>query len=201
MKLTDNNEDEHSAYANNASKQKEWTTRKETRLCQPLPRSLIFHLKRFTFNSSGHGEKLPGYLEIPEELNLKNCCLDLDGESSTGKYCYRLAGALVHVDPVLSKDEEDQLEYGSMAEGHYVTLVCKATEMEQSNKTWVELDDEFVRVVGSRDSDSSNDTALDILSGCDVTNAVETCNAATSSKRVVKEKERRYATLVVYSQV
>ena len=202
VKLTENNQDEHSSYAKNASKQKEWTTRKETRICQPLPRSLIFHLKRFAFNSSGHAEKLPGYLEIPEELNLKNCCLELDGESSIGKYCYRLTGALVHVDPVLSKDEEDQLEYGSMAEGHYVTIVRKATEKEQGNKTtWVELDDEFVRVVNSRDSDSSNDTALDILSGCDVTNTVETCNAATSSKRVVKEKERRYATLVVYSRI
>ena len=188
----------------------EWTTRKETRFCQPLPRSLIFHLKRFAFTPSGHGEKLPGALDIPEELNLRSCCLEqqqqISGdESNDEQYCYQLTGALVHVDPVLDKDEQDQLEHGAMSEGHYVTFICKPTEEKnnkQDMKTWIELDDEFVRVLGSQDScdTSSTDTALNVLSGCDVSKNEETCGTSTSSKRVVKGQERRYATLVVYSR-
>ncbi len=150
---------------------------------------------------------MAGSLDIPEELNLRTCCLlqqrDND-ESSTieQQYCYQLTGALVHVDPELSEDEKDHLEYGAMSEGHYVTFVRKSTEGKQDNKTWIELDDEFVRVVGtsSGGDEPSTDTALKILSGCDVSNNEESCGKPSSSKRVVKEKERRYATLVVYSR-
>ena len=202
--------DEKSNAYSNSIKMQEWTTRKETRFCQPLPRSLIFHLKRFAFTPSGHGEKLPGALDIPEELNLRSCCLEqqqqISGdESNDEQYCYQLTGALVHVDPVLDKDEQDQLEHGAMSEGHYVTFICKPTEEKnnkQDMKTWIELDDEFVRVLGSQDScdTSSTDTALNVLSGCDVSKNEETCGTSTSSKRVVKGQERRYATLVVYSR-
>jgi len=200
---TENYDEENIAYNNNSTKKKEWTTRKETRFCQPLPRSLIFHLKRSTFTPAGHGEKLPGSLDIPEELNLRTCCLEQqqdDDESSSEHYCYQLTGALVHVDPVLSEDEKDHLDYGAMSEGHYVTFICKSAENKQGNKTWIELDDEFVRVVGSSGDESSADTALNVLSGCDVSNNEESCGTSTSSKRVVKGKERRYATLVVYSR-
>lgn len=187
----------------NSAKTKEWTTRKETRFCQPLPRSLVFHLKRFAFNRSGHGEKLPGSLNIPEELNLRTCCLEQQTqvvEESNEQYCYQLSGALVHVDPVLTEDEQDQLEYGTMSEGHYVTFICThPADNKHGNNTWVELDDEFIRVVDSGE-ESSTHTALNVLSGCDVTNNEEACGTSTSSKRVVKEKERRYATLVVYSR-
>lgn len=197
--------EEGGGYNNNSTKKIEWTTRKETRFCQPLPRSLIFHLKRFTFTQSGHGEKLAGSLDIPEELNLRTCCLDQqrdNGESSTiEQCCYQLTGALVHVDPVLSDDEKDQLEYGAMSEGHYVTFIRKSTAGKQDNNTWIELDDEFVRVVGtSCDDGASTDTALKVLSGCDVSNDEQSCGISSSSKRVVKEIERRYATLVVYSR-
>jgi len=200
---TENDDEENIAYNNNSTKKKEWTTRKETRFCQPLPRSLIFHLKRFTFTPSGHGEKLPGSLDIPEELNLRTCCLEQqqdDDESSSEHYCYQLTGALVHVDPVLSEDEQDHLDYGAMSEGHYVTFICKPTENKQDNKAWIELDDEFVRVVGSSGDELSADTALNVLSGCDVSNNAESCGTSTSSSRILKEKERRYATLVVYSR-
>ena len=106
----------------------------------------------------------------------------------------------MHVDPVLSEDEKDHLDYGAMSEGHYVAFICKPTENKQDDKTWIELDDEFVRVVGSSGDESSTVTALNVLSGCDVSNNEESCGTSTSSKRVVKEKERRYATLVVYSR-
>lgn len=200
------NGEEGGTCINNSTKKIEWTTRKETRFCQPLPRSLIFHLKRFAFTQSGHGEKLAGTFNIPEELNLRTCCLEqqrVNGESSTieQQYSYQLTGALVHVDPVLSEDEKDHLEYGAMSEGHYVTFVRKSTEDKQNNKIWIELDDEFVHVVGTSGGDEpSTDTALKILSGCDVSNNEESCGKLSSSKRVVKEKERRYATLVVYSR-
>lgn len=195
---------ESGAYNNNSNKRIEWTTRKETRFCQPLPRNLIFHLKRFAFTQSGHGEKLAGPLDIPEELNLRTCCLEQqrdNGEPSTieQQYCYQLTGALVHVDPVLSDDEKDHLEYGAMSEGHYVTFIRKSTADKQDNGTWIELDDEFVRLVGSSGDGASTDTALKLLSGCDVSNNEESCKSS-SRKRVVKEKERRYATLVVYSR-
>lgn len=118
------------------------------------------------------------------------------------QYCYQLTGALVHVDPVLSEEEKDHLEFGAMAEGHYVTFICtSAAGKQDDNKTWIELDDEFVRIVSARSGDeSSTATALNILSGCDVSNNEESCGKSSSSKRVVKEKERRYATLVVYSR-
>jgi hypothetical protein len=123
-------------------------------------------------------------------------------------YCFQLAGAIVHVDPILDEDEQDQLEHGTMSEGHYVTFVSKPTENNQDEKTWIELDDEFVRVVDSRKcgdedekcTESSTDIALNILSGCDVSNNKKTCGSSTSSKRVVTGEERRYATLLVYSR-
>lgn len=205
IEVAENNDQESNAYNNYSTKKTEWTTRKETRVCQPLPKSLIFHLKRFTFSPSGHGEKLPGSLDIPDELNLRSYCLeqqrDNDIEPSIEQYCYQLTGALVHVDPVLSDDEKDHLEYGAMSEGHYVAFIRTSTTGKQDNKTWIELDDEFVRIVGASGGDeSSTDTALNILSGCDVSNNEESRDTSSSSKRVVQEKERRYATLVVYSR-
>ena len=130
------------------------------------------------------------------------------------QYCYQLTGAIVHVDPVLDEDEQDQImEDGTMmAEGHYVTFICKPAENNPDEMTWIELDDEFVRVVGSSPNccddeqqkkcteTSSTDVALNILSGCVVSNNKQTRGKTTSSKRIVKEKERRYATLLVYSR-
>ena len=96
-----------------------------------------------------------------------------------------------------------------MTEGHYVTFICSPKERRQNEMTWVEIDDEFVRLVGtSSNSDDDEDEqrsastniALNILSGCDISNNETSRCKATSSKRTVKERERRYATLVVYSR-
>ena len=197
--------DDESSTNSASTKKLEWTTRKETRFCQ-LPRSLIFHLKRFAFTPSGHVEKLSGSLNIPA------CCMEEQqtcDEPNDEQYCYQLTGALVHVDPELDRDEKNQMEDGTMTEGHYVTFICSPKECRQNKMTWVEIDDEFVRLVGeSSNSDDDEDVqrststniALNILSGCDISNNETSRCKATSSKRTVKEKERRYATLVVYSR-
>jgi hypothetical protein len=131
-----------------------------------------------------------------------------DEPNDEQEYCYQLTGAIVHVDPELDKDEQNQMEDGTVTEGHYVTFICSPKECRQNEMTWVEIDDEFVRLVGaSSNSDDENEQkststniALNILSGCDISNNETSRCKATSSKRTVKEKERRYATLVVYSR-
>ena len=129
-------------------------------------------------------------------------------EPNDDQYCYQLTGALVHIDPELDQDEQSQKEDGTMTDGHYVTIIRSPKECNQNEMTWVEIDDEFVRVVGTsphsdgedEQESTSTNTALNILSGCDISNNENTRCIATSSKRTVKEKERRYATLVVYSR-
>jgi len=166
----------------------EWVTRKETRF-ETLPQSLVFHLKRFEYSPTlGRVEKLPGEVDIPQVLDVKACSLvNTDDEKKKDKggdscYQYKLTGGIVHVDP--EEDEED-VEYGQTSEGHYVTFICKSslddTEDDKEEKNvWTEIDDEVVRT-------SEIDSALKILSGCE----------SNSDK---KEKDRRYATLVVYTR-
>jgi len=166
----------------------EWVTRKETRF-ETLPQSLVFHLKRFEYSPTlGRVEKLPGEVDIPQVLDVKACSLvNTDDEKKKDKggdtcYQYKLTGGIVHVDPI--EDEED-VEYGQTSEGHYVTFICKSslddTEDDKEEKNvWTEIDDEVVRT-------SEIDSALKILSGCE----------SNSDK---KEKDRRYATLVVYTR-
>jgi len=158
----------------------EWVTRKETRF-ETLPQSLVFHLKRFEYSPTlGRVEKLSGEVSIPQVLDVKACSLvntdekkDKGGDTS---YQYRLTGGIVHVDP--EEDEED-VEYGQTSEGHYVTFICKSS-LEEKKNVWTEIDDEVVRT-------SETDSALKILSGYE----------SSSDK---KEKDRRYATLVVYTR-
>lgn len=194
----------------------EWITRKETRFCNPLPNSIIFHLKRFEYSQTlGRVENLPGELNVPRELDLKSCC-SVDQSGGVLRSCcfqYGLSGAIVHVDPLEDKQEA---EYGQASEGHYVTFV-RTTEPfinvedgtdedntadgssrnRRKDKGWYEMDDELVQPVDKGTTniiDEDNQLieslpddhwALKVMSGCDV---------------MKKEKERRYATLVVYSR-
>jgi len=165
----------------------EWVTRKETRF-ETLPQSLVFHLKRFEYSPTlGRVEKLPGEVDIPQVLDIKACSLINNDEKKDkgGDTCYqyRLTGGIVHIDPV--EDEED-VEYGQTSEGHYVTFICKSSlnesqeEDKEEKNVWTEIDDEVVRTFDA-------DLALKILSGCE-----------NSSNK--KEKDRRYATVVVYTR-
>ena len=209
--------------------QEEWVTRKETRLVNPLPQNLTFHLKRFEYSSVlGRVEKLPGTMSVPEELDMKTFCLESLGVANEselpGQLCcyeYRLSGAIVHVDPIEEMKKDEQV-YGETSEGHYVTFISSSApssknsaagtidattdpstipQDKQMNSTWTEIDDEFVRNVDSNEyPNDSLHPALKIINGCDVSNHDAKQTSESSSKRVVKEKERRYATLVVYSR-
>jgi len=211
------------------NKKNEWITRKETRLAQhpSLPQSLIFHLKRFEYSPTlGRVEKLSGVVDVPEVLDVKNCCLVSPDDEKKKEVCcyrYRLSGAIVHVDPM---EKEEEVEFGEASEGHYVTFISSSAPTPSSAATtnsaddskeddpqdkkkdvsvWTEIDDEFVRTVDSPSGDTSDDhqhTALKILSGCNnvVSNNVEKTSSSADSSTKTKEKERRYATLVVYSR-
>ncbi|KAL7478724.1 hypothetical protein ACHAW6_004479 [Cyclotella cf. meneghiniana] len=196
----------------------DWVTKKETRFCHPLPHNIVFHLKRFEYsNTLGRVETLAGELNIPNELDLKPCCLDpsdhLMGNATLKDCCYRysISGAIVHVNPM---ENEAEKVYGEAAEGHYVTFVNASTSFSKGSsgpgdKNWFEIDDDRVRPVddhasniideGDKQSMSDKQLALRILSGCDfVTSKAGSCSGV--DKNGVKEKERRYATLVVYSR-
>ena len=179
---SDEEDDENSANSDTIHQQptNEWVTRKETRLCHPLPQSLIFHLKRFEYSTTlGRVEKLAGKVKIPQELDLKACSLGVEKDKKSCCHRYSLSGGIVHVDPI---EKEGEIEYGEASEGHYVTILCHSSvlsneedETKEQNITWTEIDDEVVREV-------EIESALEVLSGCE------------------KDKERRYATLVVYSR-
>jgi hypothetical protein len=170
-----------------------WITRKETRLRLPLPQSLIFHLKRFEYSATtGRVEKLTGSVDIPHKLNVRGCCLDRTVTNLTKHdistmrddmhsccFEYYLSGAIVHVDP---KEMEDEIEFGRVSEGHYVTLLhspsSRATsitdndpnhyEREDEVGTWTEIDDEMIRIVRSEsETTHSRHPALDTICGCD----------------------------------
>ena len=193
-----------------------WITRKETRLRHPLPQSLIFHLKRFEYSAAtGRVEKLAVAVDVPPKLNVRAFCSDLTPSISAQHdttntletkdsccYTYFLSGAIVHVD---QKEMEDEIEFGRVTEGHYVTFLrplssrVSATsgndpnhdEREEGIGAWTEIDDEMIRVV-----DSESDSTLDVLSGCDTYNKSA---VAPSSKSYQKECSR-YAMLLVYSR-
>ena len=186
----------------------EWVTRKETRFCHPLPHSLIFHLKRFEYsNTLGRVENLSGEMGIPVELDLKPCCSNLPDYSTKLKACcyhYCLNGAIVHVEPT---NEEAEKVYGEVTEGHYVTFI-KTSDFHKSsglnNNQWFEMDDDKVHIVdeptcnivqevdnSSAKSLSGNQLALKILSGCNVVSFTEESQP---------DRERKCATLVVYSR-
>jgi hypothetical protein len=214
----DDVEDENSDDIDNPQQNKSsgWITRKETRLRHPLPRSLIFHLKRFEYSAAtGRVEKLAGAVDVPPTLNVSACCLDSSSSISAQHdttdtlenmknccYTYFLSGAIVHVD---QKEMEDEIEFGRVSEGHYVTFLhplslrVSATsgndpshdEREEGIGAWTEIDDEMIRVV-----DSESDSTLDVLSGCYTYNKSA---VAPSSKSYQKECSR-YAMLLVYSR-
>eukprot|EP00804_Cyclotella_cryptica_P011068 CCRYP_013541-RA/>CCRYP_013541-RA protein AED:0.05 eAED:0.05 QI:0/-1/0/1/-1/1/1/0/1054 len=196
----------------------EWVTRKETRFCHPLPQNLIFHLKRFEYsNALGRVDNLAGELHIPNEFDLKPCCLDPSGQTIDNVelkdccYRYSLNGAIVHVDPL---EDEAEKVYGEALEGHYVTFINASASVHQEtsgiiDKKWYEIDDDKVRPVDehvsnilgedNKQSMSDKQLALQILSGCDfMTSKAGSCSGV--ERNDVKERERRYATLVVYSR-
>jgi hypothetical protein len=196
----------------------EWITRKVTRLCAPLPKSLIFHLKRFEYSiASGRVEKLPGRVDVPAELDVTSCSTGSGSTttvqppghpSSDDVYRYRLTGAIVHVDP---KEDEDD-DFGMASEGHYVTFVRSSLPDDRTmdkdgeyHHSWTEIDDGIVRHVHpTDDGDSSTPTTVpavpDAICGCDVTKSgrAEKGDGGKLGNVVV---ERRYATLVVYTRV
>ncbi|KAL7506616.1 hypothetical protein ACHAXN_003862 [Cyclotella atomus] len=179
----------------------EWVTRKETRFRHPLPKNLIFQLKRFEYSTVlGRVESIPVTLDIPPFLELQPCCLDRACKSSDDElnaccYKYLLSGAIVHVAPM----ENNEALYGESTVGHYVTFVNTAASKLQSptmakQQHWFEMDDDKVNQVDQDTcsiADASNaelspsQLALKVLSGCNV---------------MGKEPERRYATMVVYSR-
>ena len=181
----------------------EWITRKETRLCVPLPRSLIFHLKRFEYSTvSGRVEKLHGAMEIPAELDVTAC------STATTPLRYCLTGAIVHVDPI---ENDHEAEFGVASEGHYVTIIRSKLSggtrenddpQGKGDNLWTEFDDDYVSTVDSdNDTSSSPCQVPKAISGCDVTKSgqVKGDDGKTTTK-IGNAKERRYATLVVYSR-
>jgi len=183
----------------------EWITRKETRLCVPLPRSLIFHLKRFEYSTvSGRVEKLHGAMEIPAELDVTAC------STVTTPLRYCLTGAIVHVDPI---ENDHEAEFGVASEGHYVTIIRSKMPTTggtrenddpqgKGDNLWTEFDDDYVGIVDSDEDTSSSPCQVPkAISGCDVTKSgqVKGDDGKTITK-IGNAKERRYATLVVYSR-
>ncbi len=205
-----------------------WITRKETRLRLPLPQSLIFHLKRFEYSvTTGRVEKLTGAVDIPHKLNVRVCCLDGTPRTATNNpakndpstamrdnmhsccFEYYLSGAIVHVDP---KEMEDEIEFGGVSEGHYVTLLhspsSRATnttgndpnhyERDDEVGTWTEIDDEMIRTVRSESEMTTHrrQPALDSICGCDkYYNGTDSASSKDNRK-----EECRYAMLLVYSR-
>merc|ERR1712194_316903 len=195
------------------------------------------------------GEKLPGVLDIPEELDVRGLCSvekkELEsGDAKTGSrgdgegsYRYVITGAIVHVDPIVEND--DEVAFGAASEGHYVTFLCPPPTQsidlarikdKERVTTWVEVDDEVVRTVDGAavgiyydtkpvtaspstaitSATSGNNIALKVLSGAynndqgTLPSAAQSKTDATtsiSSAPFSREKEHRYATLVVYSRV
>jgi hypothetical protein len=201
-----NNIPEDTTSDRHETNEKEWVTRKETRFCHPLPKNLIFHLKRFEYSTAlGRVEAISDELSIPEELELNMCSLDLPNETTDGElnaccHRYRISGAIVHVDRMESDTEP---VYGEANEVHYVTFINKSSATnEKSNKHWFEIDDDKVNSIDKQmclgttednnQSLSQNQIALKILSGCDV---------QSSKEDTKKEKERRCAMMVAYSRV
>lgn len=138
---------------------------------------------------------------MPAELDV-----DDSGDESqwgeVGRSCrYRLTGAIVHVDPILEGDEAEEVV--GAAEGHYVTVIrsldarfaaCTPSTKEELKEdagllpqdeskggSWTEIDDDVVR-------------RLDCLVE-DVPRAISGCEP------LERERERRYAMLVVCSRV
>lgn len=88
----------------------------------------------------------------------------------------------MHVDP---RETEDEIEFGSVAEGHYVTLLhspsssATSTEVYDPNHVkregvvgaWTEIDDDMIRIVDSVSDSETNahhrrHPALDDICGC-----------------------------------
>ena len=165
----------------------DWITRKETRFCLPLPMSVIFHLKRFDYSTiSGQVEKLSGFMDIPSVLDIRTCCssaataatVDSSQREASNNFRYHLSGAIVHVDPI-DDDNDPATNFGELIEGHYVTFV-RDWNNDDDDPRWIEIDDEFVRMVD--DPSSSN-------------SSVPTDISASSNA-----KEHRYATMVIYTR-
>lgn len=125
----------------------------------------------------------------------------------------------MHVDPI---EMDDEIEYGEVSEGHYVTFLrCDAhspssTPINESNSDptdqreeevvsiWTEIDDEVVRIVSFKTDTSHSHLALDDICGCHKYNNNDDNNnddgTAVSSENNKQKEERRYATLLVYSR-
>lgn len=166
----------------------DWITRKETRFCLPLPMSLIFHLKRFDYSTiSGQVEKLSGFMDIPSVLDIRTCCssaataatVDSSQREASSNFRYHLSGAIVHVDPI-DDDNDPATNFGELIEGHYVTFV-RDWNNDDDDPRWIEIDDEFVRMVD--DPSSSN-------------SSVPTDISASSNAK----EQHRYATMVIYTR-
>lgn len=130
-------------------------------------------------------ETVSSELDIPETLEIKQCCLDAPDETlKPCCYRYSLRGSIVHVDPM---ENEEEVVYGESKEGHYVTFTNATSspidKPVSSNTEWFEIDDDKVHLI------DNNSNICNTLSG----------RESVSSKS--QSKERRYAAMVIYSRV
>jgi hypothetical protein len=138
-------------------------------------------------------EKLPGKVEIPAELDVRAWSSNTTPQQSDNNFRYCLTGAIVHVDPI---EDEHEAEFGVSPEGHYITFLRSSLPtredddpQDKRDNLWTEIDDDFVCIVDSdHDTSASQYPVPKEISGCDVI------------KKLGNAKERRYATLVVYSR-